>query len=101
MRKYFVYLMVAVGASMLLWLIDQDHSDPDLPEGWTQSYQIGSPANRPIVGIWMVDGQPEAHIVVASGVTWFEYNSLHPEGPLAPLFHEPPIWWIDMPGRAR
>ena len=67
------------------------------PGGWSRALP---PADRPVVGVWTVDGDLTCYMAIRHGMTYFEYapTLLPPYG--AEIFTVDPTWWTEMPGRA-
>jgi hypothetical protein len=101
MKKVVVFAACAFSLCLLVLLVYQDSSRPELTGDWVTPLERSIPEDTPIVGLWMDEGQPVVLAVVAHGTRYFEYDALHPEGPASVLYNSPPMWWTPMPGAAR
>jgi len=102
MKKYILAIVLAfLTFCVLVGIYSEKKSLPDTSAGWLLSENRTPPSQFPIIGIWIDSGQPISLEVIEIGGTYYEYDALHPEGPVTPLRSYPPVWWISLPGGAK
>lgn len=100
-------LCVATCAFVLLAVfVEKERDDRTLPRSasapvsWVKSEYIGAPNNEPIIGFWIVDGDPVPATVIEAGGQYYQYSDV-PGAPACLLFGYPPLYWSYMPNAAR
>jgi hypothetical protein len=96
----FLAILIIIG---VVYFVITDKSDRIVySPSWITSAVYQPPINVPIVGLWMNEsGQPEIAATVRKYSKYYEYNALHPEGPLSLLYNTDPMWWVSFPGGAK
>lgn len=93
--RWFVIGCLAVGLILAAVCYSPQPEPIEPMDSWHKSSLEAPPEERPIVGLWIWDGEPCPLTVVCIGTRYYAYNP----GDITQLIADyAPNYWVDMPG---